>query len=106
WNDDPPLPRNLLGQRHLRRACRFGTKFTRGPAPAVGLLAGMLVQERPENRSRLRGVGWRPDALLPGGAIGQAIHRRRWWTNSRAPADDSGEQRWSDGAGTLSELAD
>ena len=29
----------------------FGTKFTRGPAPAVGLLAGMLVQERPANRS-------------------------------------------------------
>src|SRR5215469_6773289 len=103
-NDDPPLQRNLPGQRHLRRACRFGTKFT--PGLAIGFLASVLVRNDLPGVPGFRVAGWRLDALLPGDAIGKAFHRRRWWTNSRLTTDHAAEQRPSSGASAFRELAD
>src|SRR5215472_1550105 len=103
-NDDPSLQRNLLGQRHLRRACRFGITFT--PGLAICFLASVLVKECPADRSGFRVARWRPDALLAGDAIGKAFHRRRWWTNSRVTADYAAEQRRSSDAPAFRELAD
>src|SRR5215470_14632689 len=74
-NDDPPLPRNLLGQRHLRRACRFGTMFT--PGLAIGFLASVLVQETACaacHGTDLNGVAGLPD--MPSGVALRLIGGR------------------------------
>jgi hypothetical protein len=66
----------------------------------------MLVEKCPADRNRRLVAGWRLNALLPGEAVGEALHRRRWWISSGVLANGSAKQGRSSGGGAFLELAD
>ena len=79
---------------------RLSSRFT------ASFLGRVPVEECAADGSRLRVAGRRLDALLPGDAVGKALHRRRRWTISGAAVDRGAEQGRSCGSGAFLELAD
>ena len=103
-NDDAFPLRNLLGVQHLCRTYRFGfmlpSRFT------VGFLGRVFVEKCAADRYRRLVAGRRLDALLPGEAVGKALHRRRWRIPSGVFANCSAKQGRPSGGGALLQLAD
>src|SRR5205814_8243793 len=103
-NDEPLLPRNLFGERYLRLTWRFGAGLSR--RITAGFLGRVPVEECTADGSRFRVSGWRLDALLPGDAVGKALHRQRRWTTSSVAVHCRAEHLRSFARSAFLELAD
>src|SRR6516162_162430 len=101
-NDDAFPLRDFLGIQHLCRAYGFSAPscFT------LGFLGCVFFEKRAAYRYRrfvaVRGF----DALLPGEAVGKALHRRRGWIRGGAVAARSAKEGKPASGGAVLQLAD
>src|SRR6202140_4430463 len=103
-NDDAFPLRDLLAVQHLCRAYRFGVELPR--RFTLGFLGRVFVEKFSADRYRRLVAGRRLDALLPGEAVGKALHRKRRRKRSGAVPDRSAKQGGPAATGAFLELAD
>ena len=96
--------RDLLGVQHLCRAYRFEVELPR--RFTLGFLGRVFVEKFSADRYRRLVARWRLDTLLPGEAVGKALHRRRRRKRPVAVADRSAKQGRPAGGAAFLELAD